>query len=50
MQPPPGTDVVITGPDPHPVRKGSGLQQDPLYYDEADMLMAFHVINESSLG
>lgn len=50
MQPPPGTDVVITGPDPHPIHMGSGLQQDPLYHEEADVLMAFHVINESSLG
>ena len=50
MQPPPATDVVITGPDPHPIHICSGLQQAPLYHKEADVLMAFHVINDFSLG
>ena len=47
MQPPPATDV-ITGPDPHSIHMGSGLKQAPLYHEEADVIMAFHFINESS--
>lgn len=50
IQPPPATDVVITGPDPHPIHIGSGLQETPLYHEKAVVLMAFHVIHESSLG
>ena len=50
MQPPLDTDVVITGPDPQPVHMGSGLKEPPLHHEEADVLMAFHVINEASSG
>ncbi|KAL8582263.1 hypothetical protein ACOMHN_037020 [Nucella lapillus] len=47
MQPPLGTDVVITGSDPQPVHMGSG---PPLHHEEADVLMACHIINEASSG
>ena len=47
---PSNTDVVITGPDLYPIHIGSGrLQESPLHH-EADVLIAFHVINETSLG
>ncbi|KAL8571528.1 hypothetical protein ACOMHN_056823 [Nucella lapillus] len=50
MQPPLGTDVVITGSDPQPVHMGSGLKEPPLHHEEADVLMACHIINEASSG
>jgi hypothetical protein len=50
MQHPVGTDVVITGPDPQPVHMGSGLKETSLDHEEADVLMACHVINEASSG
>ena len=51
MQPPPKTNVAITGPDPYPIIMESGLlQEPPLHHEEANVLIAFHVINESSLG
>ncbi|KAL8616218.1 hypothetical protein ACOMHN_058335 [Nucella lapillus] len=50
MQPPLGTDVIITGSDPQPVHMGSGLKEPPLHHEEADVLMACHIINEASSG
>ena len=43
-------DVVVTGPDPYPIHMGSGLKQAALHHQEADVLMVYHAILESSNG
>ena len=47
---PSGMDVVGTGPDPYPVHMGSGLKQASLHHQEADVLMVYNAILESSNG
>ena len=48
--PPSGMDFVVTGPDPYPIHMGSGLKQAALHHQEADVLMVYHAILESSNG
>ena len=41
---PEGKHVIITGPDPHSIEIGVGAQQAAVIHEEADVIMAYHVI------
>ena len=50
MQVPEGKQIIVTGPDPHPVEVGIGPTNLPITHEEADVLMAYHMMEEISNG
>ena len=42
--------VVVTGPAPHPIQVGNGEWQTPITHEEADVIMAYHMIQEATMG
>jgi len=42
--------VVVTGPEPHPIQVGNGEWQTPITHEEADVIMEYHMIQESTAG
>ena len=50
MQPPERTEVIITGQEPCPIQMGTGMHQNPVYHEEADVLVAYHAFNEAASG
>ena len=47
---PPGKRLVITGPDPHPIEVGVGALPTAITHEEADIIMVYHMIEESVGG
>ena len=47
---PHGKRVVVTGPEPHPVQVGIGEWLTPIIHEEADVIMAYHMIQEAAMG
>ncbi len=47
---PHGKRVVITGPEPHPVQVGIGEWQTSITHEEADVIMAYHMVQEATTG
>jgi hypothetical protein len=47
VQVPTGKRVIITGPEPYP---GVGKWQTPVTHEEADVFMAYHMIQETAAG
>ena len=45
---PHGKCVVITGPEPHPVQVGIGKWQTSIAHEEADVIMAYHMVQEAT--
>ena len=45
-----GKCVVITDPEPHPVQVGIGEWQTSITHEEADVIMAYHVVQEARAG
>ena len=50
VQIPHGKCGVITGPEPHPVQVGIGEWLTPITHEEADVIMAYHMIQEAAMG
>jgi len=50
VQIPHGKRVVVTGPEPHPVQVGIGKWQTPITHEEADVIMAYHMMQEAEAG
>ena len=50
MEKPPGTRLIVNGPDPRPIHVGKGCQQTAVHHEEADVLMAYHMIQEAVTG
>jgi hypothetical protein len=50
MEIPEGKQVIITGPDPHPIKGGVGATQTAVTHEEADVIMVYHMINEAVAG
>ena len=50
FQPSPGQRVIVTGPDPHPIVVGVGPRDQPVDHEEADVLMAYHMLQEAKIG
>ena len=48
VQVPRGKSVVITGPEPQPVQVGIGEWQTAITHEEADVIMAYHMIQEAA--
>ena len=44
VQIPDGKHVIITGPDPLPINVGEAAQQTAVTHEEADVIMAYHMI------
>jgi hypothetical protein len=42
--------VIITGSEPVPIHIGCDITQMLLLHEEADVLMAFHMITEATAG
>ena len=42
--------VVVTGPASHPIQVGIGEWQTPITHEEADVIMACHMIQEATMG
>ncbi len=47
---PHGKRVVITGPEPHPVQVGISEWQTSITHEEADVIMAYHMVQEATAG
>ena len=47
---PPGKRLVITGPDTHPIEVGVGALPTAITHEEADIIMVYHMIEESVGG
>ena len=50
MVKPPDTRLIVTGPDPRPIHLGAGCQQTAVHHEEADVLIAYHMIQEAVAG
>lgn len=50
FQPSPGQRVIVTGPDPHPIVVGVGPRDQPVDHEEADVLIAYHMLQEAKIG
>ena len=50
VQVPCGKSVVITGHEPQPVQVGIGEWQTAISHEEADVIMAYHMIQEAAAG
>ena len=46
---PEGKEVIVTGPDPHPIKVGIGTIS-AVTHEEADVIMVHHMINEAVAG
>ncbi|KAK4328577.1 hypothetical protein Pmani_001053 [Petrolisthes manimaculis] len=40
----PGKKIILTGPDPQPIYIGDGFLETAVFHEEADVLMAYHMI------
>ncbi len=47
---PDGKRMIVTGPEPHPIDVGTEVMQESVAHEEADVLMAYHMINEAVAG
>ena len=45
-----GKQVIITGPDPHPIEVSTGVQRSPVTHEEANVLIVYHMIQEAVAG
>ena len=50
QQVPEGKKIIVTGPDANPIDIGPGVQEKSVTHEEADVLMAYHMINEAVAG
>ncbi|KAG7162580.1 Zinc finger protein 782-like 2 [Homarus americanus] len=50
IQVPRGKQVIVTGPDAHPIQVGIGPQQTAVTHEEADVIMAYHMLQEAAAG
>ena len=50
QQVPEGKKVIVTGPEASPIDIGTGVQEKPVTHEEADVLLAYHMINEAVAG
>ena len=50
MVKPPDTRLIVTGPDPRSIHLGTGCQQAAVHHEEADVLIAYHMIQEPVPG
>ena len=41
---------MVTGPDPHPIEVGLGVLPSAITYEEADIIMAYTIIEAESVG
>lgn len=46
----PDKQIIITGPDPQLIQIGGGPQETAVFHEEADVLMAYHMIHEATAG
>lgn len=44
-----GKQIIITGPDPHPIQTGVGPQEKAVFHEEIGVLMAYHIIQEAAV-
>src|SRR6267154_46202 len=47
---PTGQKIIVTGADRFPIEIGTGPQQTPVTHEEADVTMAYHMIQEAAKG
>lgn len=47
---PDGKRMIVTGPEPHHIDVGTEVMQESVTHGEADVLMAYHLINEAVDG
>ena len=50
LQPSPDERIIVTGPDLRPFHIGVGSLDTAIVHEEADVLMAFHMIEEAKTG